>query len=179
MRIENHLMSIVLILRSFMLPSCRERKAGTDEKMKEPFGVTSEMKSQILQPSHWTFEVEQNGHDEATLISTVELDSGWHLYSQHISDKVATKFAYDSLNTYSLIGVTQEGDAIRKYEPYLEMEVLIFEREAVFKQKVKVISEMDFTITGTVDYMVCLDQSQCVHSDEEFAFNVKGIQTIN
>ena len=52
------------------------------------------------------------------------------------------------------------------------MEVLYFEKEAVFKQKIKVLSEIDFTITGTIDYMVCL--TQCVLSDEEFSFKVKG-----
>ena len=54
------------------------------------------------------------------------------------------------------------------------MEVLYFEEEAVFKQKIEVLSKMDFTIAGTIDYMVCLDQSQCVPSDVEFSFKVKG-----
>jgi thiol:disulfide interchange protein DsbD len=54
------------------------------------------------------------------------------------------------------------------------MEVLYFEKEAVFKQKIEVLSKKDFTIAGTVDYMVCLDQSQCVPADEEFSFKVKG-----
>ena len=52
------------------------------------------------------------------------------------------------------------------------MEVLYFEKEAVFKQKIKVLSKIDFTIIGTIDYMVCL--TQCVLSDEEFSFKVKG-----
>jgi hypothetical protein len=128
--------------------------------------------TKILRPCHWTYKVEQSSPDEATLISTAKLDSGWHLYSQHISDKVATKFGYDSLINYKLVGDTEEGKPNKKYDPYLEMEILYFENEAIFKQKIKVLSKEDFAINGTIDYMVCL--TQCVDSDEEFSFKVKG-----
>lgn len=68
------------------------------------------------------------------LVSTEKLDSGWHLYSQHISDKgPRTQFAYDSLGSYKLLGDTQEGQPRREYNPYLEMEVLYFENEGVSK----------------------------------------------
>jgi hypothetical protein len=52
------------------------------------------------------------------------------------------------------------------------MEVRYFETEAVFTQKIKVLSKTDFTINGSIDYMVCL--TQCVNADEEFSFKVKG-----
>ncbi len=173
MKTKKHLLT-VLFLSYLIFSSCSNKKPDANDKEKNPFGIDSNIETQILQPCHWSFTVEQSANGEAILISTAKLDSGWHLYSQHISDKVATKFAYDSLHTYKLIGDTEEGETIKKYEPYLEMEVLYFEREAVFKQKIKALSKMYFTITGTIDYMVCLTQSQCVHSDEEFSFNVKG-----
>ncbi len=155
-----------------MFSSCSKKKPDATED--NPFGITSTTGTQILQPCHWSFAVEQNSNDEVILVSTAKLDSGWHLYSQHLSDKVATKFTYDALPGYKLTGDTEEGEAIRKYDQYLEMEVLYFEKEAVFKQKIKELSKMDFTITGTIDYRVCLDQGQCVNSDEEFSFKVRG-----
>jgi thiol:disulfide interchange protein DsbD len=95
------------------------------------------------------------------------------LYSQQIPDKrITTEFAYDSLSTYKLLGDTEEGKPSKKYDPYLEMEVLYFEKATVFKQKIKVLSKIDFTITGIIDYMVCL--TQFVSSDEEFSFKLKG-----
>jgi thiol:disulfide interchange protein DsbD len=153
--------------------SCSDKKPDASGKKGNPFGITSNTETQILQPCHWSFTVEQSVNGEAILVSTAKLDSGWHLYSQQISDKrVATEFAYDSLSTYKLLGDTEEGKPSKKYDPYLEMKVLYFEKEAVFKQKIKVLSKMDFTITGSIDYMVCL--TQCVNSDEEFSFKVKG-----
>jgi hypothetical protein len=174
MKIQNQLLLTVVFLSYCAFSSCSEKKADADNKEKNPFGIISDTTSKILQPSHWSFTVEQSANGEAVLVSTAKLDSGWHIYSQGIPDKrVATEFAYDSLPAYKLLGMTEEGTPDKKYDPYLEMEVLYFEKEAVFKQKIKVLSKTDFTITGTIDYKVCLT-TQCVSSDEEFSFKVKG-----
>ena len=172
MKIKNQLLLTVLLTSYFTFSSCSNKKPDADDKEKNPFGITSDTGAQILQPCHWSFAVEQNVNGEAILVSTAKLDSGWHLYSQQISDKVATKFAYADLPDYKLVGDTEEGKPGKEYNPYLEMEVLYFEKEAVFRQKIEVLSKEDFTITGTIDYIVC--HTQCVYSDEEFSFNVKG-----
>jgi thiol:disulfide interchange protein DsbD len=175
MKIKNQSVLTVLFLSYLMFSSCGDKKPEADDKGKNPFGVTSDAGSQILQPCHWSFTVEQSADGEAILVSTAKLDSGWHLYSQHLSDKrISTEFAYDSMDAYKLLGDTEEGKPEKMYEPYLEMEVLYFENEAVFRQKIKALSKTDFTITGTIDYNVCRSHSQCVNSDEEFSFNVKG-----
>lgn len=175
MKIKNQLLLGVLFLSYVTFSSCSEKKPDANDKQKNPFGITSNTGSQILQPCNWSFTVEQSANGEAILVSTAKLDSGWHLYSQHISDKgPSMRFAYDSLDTYMLLGDTEEGEAHKEYNPYLEMEVLYFEKEAVFKQKINAQKKIDFSITGSIDYTVCLDQSQCVHSDEEFSFTVRG-----
>ena len=173
MKTKNKFLLTVLFLSCITFSSCSDKKPDANDKEKNPFGITSNDETQILQPCHWSYTVEQSVTGEAILVSTAKLDSGWHLYSQHISGKgPSTEFTYDSLYSYKLIGDTDEGETIKNYDPNLEMEVLYFEKEAVFKQKIKVLSKTDFTITGTIDYMVCL--TQCVHSDEEFSFSVKG-----
>lgn len=174
MKIKNQLLLTVLLLSYLTFSSCGDRKSNSNEE-KNPFGIASSSETQILQPCHWLFTVEQSASDEVILVSTAKLDSGWHLYSQHLSGKgPSTEFTYDSLDAYKLLGDTEEGKPKKEYNPYLEMEVLYFEEEAVFKQKIKVLNKMGFTINGAVDYMVCLTQSQCVHFDEEFSFKVKG-----
>ncbi len=173
MKIKNQLFLTVLFLSSFTFSSCSNKKSDGNDKENNPFGITAKTKNQILQPCHWSFTVEESVNGEAILVSTAKLDSGWILYSQQIPNKyVATKFAYDSLSTYKLSGDTEEGKSSKKYDPYLEMEVNYFENEAVFKQKINVLSKIDFTIPGTIAYNVCL--TQCIISNEEFSFNLKG-----
>jgi hypothetical protein len=173
MKTKKLLLLTVLFLSYLIFTSCSDKKPNAESKEKNPFGIDSKNESHVLQPCHWSFTVEQSANGEAMLISTAKLDSGWHLYSQHVPDKhMATRFAYDSLSAYKLLGDTEEGKPGKEYNPYLEMDVFYFEREAVFKQKVKVLSKIDFTVTGTVNYIACL--TQCVFSDEEFSFRVKG-----
>lgn len=180
MEIKNQLLLTGLFFSYLMFFSCSDKKPDSNDKEKNPFGIASNTGTGILQPCHWTFSVEQSDNGEAMLVSTAKLDSGWHLYSQHIPGKgPATEFTYESLHNYNLIGETEEGESIKKYDPNLEMEVLYFESEAVFKQKIKVVSKSDFTITGAIDYMVCLDQGQCSHFDEEISFAVKGNPSIS
>ena len=103
MKTKKHLLLTVLFLSYLIFSSCSNKKPDANGKEKNPFGIASNIGTQILQPCHWSFTVEQSANGEAILISTAKLDSGWHLYSQHISDKgLATKFAYDSLITTNL-----------------------------------------------------------------------------
>ena len=50
-----------------------------------------------------------------------------------------------------------------------------FGKEAVFTQKIKVISSKDFKIEGNVYFMVC-DEKQCLPPEEvKFSFDIKGV----
>jgi hypothetical protein len=179
MKIINQLLSTIVLLSFLTFTTCSEKKADSNQEEKNPFGSTSNTETKIIHPCRWTFTVEQIGNGETILVSTAKLGSGWHLYSQHIPGKgPATEFTYDSLQTYKLLGETEESETIKKYDPNLEMEVLYFEREAVFKQKIEVASKNDFIINGAVEYTVCLDQGQCSHFDEEISFTVKGNPSI-
>ncbi len=127
----------------------------------------------MLHPCKWSFKVEQITPGEAILISTARIDSGWHLYSQHISDKGSpTIFNYSASADYKLIGGTEEGATYKEEDPYLQIEILYFKTEAVFRQKIEVLTKEDFVVTGTINNTACL--TQCVTSEEDFSFKVNG-----
>ncbi len=131
--------------------------------------------AQIPQPCKWSFSVEQTKPDEATLILTAKLDSGWHLYSQHLTGDgpIPTHFTFNNSSHYKLVGETEEGKPISEYDKNFDLELKYFEHEAVFKQKISVLAKNDFTVTGTIDYMVCLEQ--CIFPPpQELSIKVKG-----
>src|SRR5690242_64065 len=97
MKIKHHGFLTLLFLSYLAFSSCSDKKSDTDEKQQNPFGISPNSATGILQPCRWSFTVEQNVNGEAILVSTAKLDSGWHLYSQQIPDKhIQTQFAYDS-----------------------------------------------------------------------------------
>ena len=136
--------------------------------------------AQIQNPVKWTYSVENNGKEEATLVIKASIDKGWHLYSQFIGEggPVPTSFRFDKSNNYTLVGKVNE---IPKAKPIFDeifgMQVAWFESSATFKQKIKVSSNKDFKINGELEFMVC-DDKQCLPPEEvEFTFDVKGVTT--
>jgi hypothetical protein len=131
--------------------------------------------AQMPDPCHWSVNVEQTKSDTVMLIITAKLDSGWHLYSQHIAEggPIPTKFNFISSPDFKLIGETEEGKPHKEYDPNFDMDLSYFEKESVFRQKIKVLAKKDFEIKGTIDYMVCLEM--CIFPPaEEITFNVRG-----
>ena len=134
-----------------------------------------QLQAQIPDPCHWSFKVEQTNPDEATLIFTAKLDSGWHLYSQHLEGDgpFPTRFNITGASQFKLIGPTEEGKPLNEYDKNFDMMLKYFEHEADFVQKIKVLSKNNFTVTGTIDYQVCMEQ--CIFPPaKEFSIQIKG-----
>lgn len=133
--------------------------------------------SQIQNPVKWTYSVENNGTENATLVINAKIDKGWHLYSQFVGEggPVPTTIKFKAGKEYSLVGKTEETPKPHSiYEELFGMKVAFFEKNATFKQKIKVTSTKDFKIAGTLEFMVC-DDKQCLPPEEmEISFDVKG-----
>ncbi len=134
--------------------------------------------AQIQNPVKWTYSVENNGKEEATLVIKASIAKGWHLYSQFIGEggPVPTSFRFDKSNNYSLVGKVDEIPKAKPiFDEIFEMQVAWFEKTATFKQKIKVTSNKDFKLNGALEFMVC-DDKQCLPPEEvEFTFDVKGV----
>ncbi|MHA7941926.1 protein-disulfide reductase DsbD family protein [Formosa sp. 3Alg 14/1] len=123
--------------------------------------------SQILDPVKWSTTVEKVSDTEYKLISTANVDIGWHLYSQFVPEggPIPTTFIYDnSEETFSLEGNTTEGEGHVIDDPVFEMKIKLFEGESEFVQLVK-LSQPVKTINGFVEFMVC-DDTRCLPPTE-------------
>jgi thiol:disulfide interchange protein len=141
-----------------------------------PFLTTA----QILDPVKWSFKVQQTSPGEATLLLIGKIDPKWHLYSQHIDAEpgkitpLPTSFKFEKNPDFELIGEVLEPKPIEEYDPLFELTLRYFADKTVFKQKIRILGQKDFTIKGILEYMAC-DDKQCIPPTEvEFAFSVKG-----
>lgn len=137
--------------------------------------------AQIEKPVKWSFSANEVKNGQVELVLTADIESGWHVYSQFLeSDNgpIPTSFVFNPSKDYSLIQkVTESPKAKSAYDANFGMNVAWHEKQAIFKQLIKV--NKSTTVTGTLEFMVCNDR-KCLPPDElEFSIPVKVTQTAN
>lgn len=128
----------------------------------------------------WSYSQKKIGPDEFELIFTATIEPTWHLYSQIETPDgpLPTLFDFTKSKEYKLIGKTSEPKPHEEAEPVWDNKVVrSFEKKAVFKQKIKALTDKPFTIKGFIDGMAC-NESQCqkFSPSPEFSFKIEGVE---
>ena len=137
--------------------------------------------SQIFHPVKWTFTQKQISKDEAELMLNANIEPNWYLYSQFIEKggPIPTNFKFNKSADIKLVGNVAEPKPEVKHDENFDMDLKVFHNSATFKQKVKILSKIDFVVSGTLEYMCC-DNKRCLPPEEvDFKFNLKGNPNAN
>ena len=120
---------------------------------------------QILHPVTWEYSVNVSGNNEAELIFKAKIDKGWHVYSMQPGNPDINPIVFTFLPSvdYELTDSLQEGKPLTQKEPLFDNAVLnFFEKEATFKQKIKIKADHSFTVKGQLSFQTC-DDSKCIY----------------
>ncbi|MBQ8704534.1 MAG: thioredoxin family protein [Bacteroidales bacterium] len=133
-------------------------------------------KAQQLDPAKWTYTVKETSATEAELVFTAKIDDGWHLYSQYTdpAGPLPIVFEFTKSSDYELVGKVQEPKPHEEMDPLFDCVVKSFSGKVVFRQKVKRLSETDFTVNGVLSYQMCNNGSCIAPEDRDFSFKVPG-----
>lgn len=136
--------------------------------------ISGQIIAQVLEPVKWSFAVKNETDQEAMLVLTASIEKHWHLYSQFIKDggPVPTSFSFNASNDYSTIGKVKEPKPIEKFDKNFDMDLLFFDGKVAFTQKIKKLSNQPFTVTGTLEFMTCNDESCLPPSEVDFEFHL-------
>ncbi|MEK6614926.1 MAG: protein-disulfide reductase DsbD domain-containing protein, partial [Bacteroidota bacterium] len=132
---------------------------------------------QIQNPVKWSFSVNKISDTETELLLTASIDKGWHVYAmkQESDDgPISLTFNFEKSATYSLDGKINEPKPEKMYDKNFEMNVKYYEREATYRQKIKLLSQESFSINGTLNYQTCNDQMCLPPTDVDFNFVIEG-----
>jgi thiol:disulfide interchange protein DsbD len=133
--------------------------------------------AQIYNPVTWTTQTEKVSESDFDLVITAKIDSGWHLYSQNVPDggPIPTTISFtEKPDAYQLIGDPQEDEGHEEYDNVFEMDIKYFENTAVFKQRIRVLTEEKLILEGVVEFMVCDDANCLPPTEVDVSFEVKG-----
>ncbi len=139
--------------------------------------ITGFTNAQIHNPVKWKTSVEKVSESEFDLVVTATIDEGWHLYSQNVPDggPIPTSFSYKSVeNEFQLVGKTTEGQGHEEYDNVFEMDIKYFEDQAIFKQRIQVLTQNKIIINETLEFMVCDDTNCLPPTEVDISFEVQG-----
>ncbi|MES2417606.1 MAG: protein-disulfide reductase DsbD domain-containing protein [Bacteroidota bacterium] len=130
--------------------------------------------AQLENPVSWAYTAKKVSKTEAVVYIKATIDDTWHIYSQNIKSggPSATIIKFTPSKDFSLVGKTIEPKPITKFEKTFNMNVLYFENQVVFQQKIK-LNKASTAIKGKIEFMVCNDISCLPPSDVEFSIPVK------
>ncbi|MBU2020120.1 MAG: protein-disulfide reductase DsbD N-terminal domain-containing protein [Bacteroidetes bacterium] len=102
----------------------------------------------------------RSGYDQETKQINIyaNIQEGWHLYAQAVdpmAGPIPTSFTFKVQGNAKLFATVAEPEPIKAFDENFESEVLYFEKEVKFSQKV--LYEAPSTIEYTVNFMVCND----------------------
>jgi len=144
------------------------------------FLIGSVTNAQIHNPVTWETSVEKINDSEFNLLITAGIEEGWHLYSQNVPEggpiPTSIKIALDD-SKYQLIGSVQEGKGHEEYDNVFDMDIKYFESQAVFKQRIRLLSSEKLTLSGVLEFMVCDDTNCLPPTEVDLTFEVEGLGT--
>ena len=126
----------------------------------------------------WETRIEQENASEYVLVLKASLKEGWHLYSQHLPEggPLATEISFENpQNNFQLIGETLQGKTRQSFEEIFDMETAYFEKEAVFRQRISLTSNIKTPIKAIATYQTCNDVACTFEPGEELLFFFENI----
>jgi thiol:disulfide interchange protein len=132
--------------------------------------------AQIIQPVKWKTSVEKTSDKEAVLVATATIDKGWHFIPD--GGPIKTTFTFEPSTNYKTVGSVAEGKAIEYFDKNFEMQLKYFGDKAVFRQKINLLSNAKFSISGTVEFMAC-DDEKCLPPElVDLKFDITGSENV-
>lgn len=130
--------------------------------------------AQMKHPVKWSFDSKQEGGTEVTLYFKASIDDGWHIYSTAMEQDgpTPTSFKFFDSPDFELVGTVKEESQVHKaYNPIFFMDLLWYEREAIFSQRIRMHSS-EVNLTGELEFMACSENECLLPETVPFEFNV-------
>ena len=128
-------------------------------------------------PVSWEYKTKKVDEGKVDLIFEGKIKGNWYLYGTDFPSggPVRTNLNFEDSDTFKKVGdITAITPPKTKYDSLFEMETEIFRREVKLRQRIKVLSSQDFSVTGNIEYQVCQEE-RCVLFSPDFTFDVSGV----
>ncbi|MEJ2162476.1 MAG: cytochrome c biogenesis protein CcdA [Robiginitalea sp.] len=126
-----------------------------------------------VHPVQWSQQLEKHSDSTYALILRAEIETGWHLYSQHTPEGGAlpTEFMFTGAGEgYELLGPVSESETQTAYSDIFEVDETFFKGTATFTQEILVKDAALPGIQVDIFYQVC--EEVCIGAEKTFLFSL-------
>lgn len=131
-------------------------------------------------PVTWTFKTVKVNDSVAELQFRATIQPEWHLYAQeHDTNCIEIPLSF----TFTESGKYRRLDAVKEPIPQVERDEMFdclshyYTKSATFKQRVKILDNVPFTIKGIVEGQACIE-GRCTQVEQKFSFNIRGFDQV-
>ncbi|WP_430406486.1 cytochrome c biogenesis protein CcdA [Fluviicola sp.] len=127
----------------------------------------------------WKISVEQGKNCEATIVADIAIEPHWHMNAMVLpkgSFGLATEFKFVPSKDYKLIGAPSEPKPILEHDETADEDLAFHEGRIKLKQKIKILSNKDFTIKGSYFFTTCNDNGCLPPYDGKINLKIKGCE---
>lgn len=136
--------------------------------------LPSSLCAQLLDPITWTSDFTTEG-ETATLTLTAKIDDGWHLYATELPAELVdgpdpTSISFSYLKGLELLGELTPSEApIKVFDSVYDSELMFWEHQITLTQQFTITDE-NYALAGTIDFMACNDQNCIPPSSFDFKY---------
>lgn len=130
-------------------------------------------------PVKWSFAAETLPNAQVRIDLKAAIETGWHVYATTLpSDEgpLPTVVVIDASEHFTLVGKVHEPEAEKAYDPNFAMDLWFHSGEPVFTQLIARKTTGAFTVTGSVEYMVCNDKTCLPPVNVPFTLEIPGLE---
>jgi len=127
---------------------------------------------------HWEFTIDQDGED-ATVVGNITMEEHWHIYAVYLPEGsylIPTSIELVPSSKYKKAGKVIEPKPIFEHDDLADEDLYYHSNAIKIKQKIKITSEKDFNLKGSLTFQTCDDAHCLPPHTAEFALKVKGVK---
>lgn len=129
--------------------------------------------AQILEPAKWSWLPSKNSAkvgDEIDVIFKVAVDDNWYIYANDFDPEcgpMLTEVKFTPHASFKPIGTLKAINPKTKHDEVFGCDVKIFEHNAEFRQKIKILSA-NLSLSGSYNGQTCTEAGKCIPFDGDF-----------
>lgn len=129
-------------------------------------------------PTSWLFKAVKINDSVAELQLHATIKPNWHLYAQ--SNKcieIPVSFTFKETGQFKLLGKVKEPKPQEEKDEMMSGTDRFFTKSVTFKQRVQILDNKPFVITGKVEGQACIE-GRCTPIEQKCTFNISGFDKV-